>query len=125
MWQQIWQKTTLSSDRGSTAAGRDVIGIPPDQLPAIIAAATTPLNQLTYQQRATIATLEEQLKANRDQVRDFFSIVHQIGVREFGIRPDNLSKYYVSLVMIEVAWNIFKIVRRLQVKGRSTSGRVQ
>src|SRR4051812_27699045 len=74
--------TTVSADRNSIAAGRDVniIGIPTETLPAIIAAATGPLERLTGEQRATIAKLEEQLGATREQVLAFFRIIGEAGV---------------------------------------------
>jgi hypothetical protein len=52
---------------GGVAAGGDIreskinIGIPPDQLPAIIEAATTDWKRLTDEQRQTIARLEGKL----------------------------------------------------------------
>jgi formate-dependent phosphoribosylglycinamide formyltransferase (GAR transformylase) len=99
-----WVKR-VSADRRSISAGRDVIGIPPDQLPAIIAAATTPLNRLTDEQRATIAALEKQLAANRDQIRVFFSIIDRTG-----IAPENMSETRIMAAMIKLAWAVFKIM---------------
>jgi hypothetical protein len=46
---------TISADRGGTAAGRDIIGIPPAQLPGIIDAATDPLKLLNAGQMKIIA----------------------------------------------------------------------
>jgi len=50
----------VSADHGSTAAGRDLIGILPEQLPAIVKAANDPLERLIAKQRDTIAGLERQ-----------------------------------------------------------------
>ena len=63
---------------GGVAAGRDIrestinIGIPPDQLPTIIEAATSDWKRLTDEQRKMIADLEGKLGVSAGALQAFF-----------------------------------------------------
>jgi len=70
----------VSADRGSTAAGGDIIGILPEQLPAILKAATDPLERLNAEQRDTIAQLERQLGSTQEQILGFFRFIGEAGI---------------------------------------------
>lgn len=56
------EEVSIRADRGSIAAGQDVIiGLPYDQLPAVLAAARQPWDELSEAQRAVIIGLEGRL----------------------------------------------------------------
>jgi tetratricopeptide (TPR) repeat protein len=90
---------------GGIATGRDVtnsnisIGIPPDQLPGIIAAAADPLKRLTDEQKATIGALERRLGANEVQLLTFFQIIGEAGVapERMGAKLVEVAQRYQGL----------------------------
>ena len=89
----MWPRTTISADRGGIAAGRDaIVGIPPEQLPAIIASATDPLKKITDEQQAIIGELQKRLGANESQLQTFF---HIIG--EAGVAPEQVGERLVEI----------------------------
>jgi hypothetical protein len=98
----MWQSTSVTADRGSKAAGRDLIeGIPPEQLPAIIAAATDPLKQLTDAQQATIMDLERRLGASEAQMLMFLRIIGESHVppEQVGERLVEVAERYKDLLV--------------------------
>src|SRR6266478_1398540 len=88
MW---WRRTRISADRGGRAAGRDIIGILPEELPAIIGAATGPLERLNEQQQ-TIEKLQQRLGATYGQLLAFFGIIG-----EANIRPEDMPTRLVEV----------------------------
>ncbi len=77
----MWRRETVSADHGGIAAGRDaIIGIHPDQLPAIIEAATRDRKQLTDEQRETITSLEGKLGVSESALRAFFLTLDEANV---------------------------------------------
>jgi hypothetical protein len=99
----------VSADRGSTAAGRDIIGILPEQLPAILKAAiekaTDPLERLNAEQRDTIAELERQLGSTQEQIFGFFRIIGEAGIAVEGIpgKLVEIAERYQTVVTQAVA----------------------
>src|SRR5271157_3961895 len=82
--------TVIKADRGGMAAGRDIIGIMPADLTAIVKAATDPLvQQLNAAQQGTIADLGRQLGTRNEQILSFFRIIGETGVATDAI-PDRL-----------------------------------
>src|SRR5271168_4937404 len=79
----LGSRTTILADRGSTAAGGNIIitGIPFEQLPAILKAATDPLERLNAAQLVTITRLERELGASQEQVFGFFRILGEADVQ--------------------------------------------
>src|SRR3954470_15375131 len=73
-------QSDISANRGGMAAGRDIVGIPPEHLPAIIAAATASHERLNSELQASVAELERQLGANREQVLGFFRIIGEADI---------------------------------------------
>ena len=77
----MFERTQITADRGGIAAGRDAfVGIPPDQLPGIIEAATRDWKRLTDDQRGTITTLEDKLQVSEGALRAFFRTLGEAGV---------------------------------------------
>jgi tetratricopeptide (TPR) repeat protein len=98
----MWPRTTITADRGGIAAGHDVIqGILPDQLAAIIVAATDPLKKLNDAQKATIADLEHRLGASEAQVLMFFRFIGETDVPldQVGDRLAEIAKRYKTLLI--------------------------
>jgi tetratricopeptide (TPR) repeat protein len=63
------------------AVGENIsMGIPPEHLPAIIKAATDPLEKLSQAQNDSIALLERELGANKEQVFGFFRIIGEAAI---------------------------------------------
>jgi hypothetical protein len=61
---------------GGNLVGSPVtIGIPPEQLPGIIEAATKDWRNLSDQQKQTIDTLQDKLGVNEDALKAFFAIL--------------------------------------------------
>src|SRR5690242_10743851 len=89
----------VSADHGSIAAGRD-IGILPAQLPAILKAATDPLERLNAAQRDTIAELGRQLGSTQEQILGFFRIIGEAGiaVEVFPGKLVEIAERYQALV---------------------------
>ncbi len=89
----MWQRKIISADSGGIAAGRDVfVGIPPGQLPALIAAATGPLERLTAEQQAIIADLEHRIGANEAQLLAFCRIIG-----ESNIAPERMGDKLIEI----------------------------
>ena len=98
----MWPRTTISADRGGIAAGRDaIVGIPPEQLPAIIASAIDPLKKITDEQRAIIGELQNRLGANESQLQTFFRIIGEAGVapEQVGERLVEIASRYKELLI--------------------------
>ena len=90
----------VHADHGSFAAGRDIrnsfnIGIPPEQLEALVATRTKELTERTAEQKKLIALLEEKLSLNGQQIQAALDI---LGERD--IPPERLAAK-----LIEVAQN--------------------
>src|SRR5215471_10497807 len=72
----------IAADRGGMAAGRDInVGILLDQLPAILRAATDPLEQLNAAQLETITRLEKEIHSTREQVLGFFRFIGEADIQ--------------------------------------------
>jgi tetratricopeptide (TPR) repeat protein len=98
----MWPRTTISADRGGVAAGRDaIVGISPEQLPAIIASAIDPLKKITDEQRAMIGELQNRLGANESQLQTFFRIIGEAGVapEQVGERLVEIASRYKELLI--------------------------
>jgi tetratricopeptide (TPR) repeat protein len=77
----VWRSETISADHGGIAAGRDaIVGLQPDQLPAIIEAATSHWKQLTDDQRGTISSLEKRLGVSEGVLQAFFRTLGESNV---------------------------------------------
>lgn len=88
--------TRVTASDGGIAAGRDVnIGIPPEQLPAMIAAATAPLERQTAQQHAEIHALGERLGASEGILR---AVLVTLGGHAGSIEPAALPARIAELV---------------------------
>ena len=76
------------------------IGIPPDQLPAILKAATDPLERLNKAQKDTIGKLEREFSATQEQVLGFFRIIDEAGIRPEAIpvRLYQIAERYKALL---------------------------
>jgi tetratricopeptide (TPR) repeat protein len=98
----VWgSRSRISADRGGGAAGRDIIGIMPEDLPAILKTATDSLERLNATQQATIADLGRQLEASKEQVLGFFRIIGEARI-EIEAMPDRLveiAERYKALVV--------------------------
>jgi len=98
-------QTPVQVDGGVYAGGdiRDsqiVIGVPPEQLPGIVEAATKPLHTLTAEQRATITALERDLSVNRTQLQAFFQILgeEQVPPERIGPKLVEIAQHYRGLL---------------------------
>ena len=92
-------------DRG-VYAGRDIrdsqiaIGIPTEQLPGIIEAATKPLHKLTAEQLAVIDELKGRLNVNQTQLLTFFQILGEENVapERIGSKLVEIAQHYRDLL---------------------------
>ena len=76
------------------------IGIPPEQLPAILKAATDPLERLNAAQNENIKGLERQLGATREQIIGFFRIIDEANVPDeaIGTRLFEIAERHKALL---------------------------
>ena len=74
-------QSDISADRDGTAAGRDIVGIPPEHLPAIIAAATASHERLNAELQASVAELQRQLGAIGSRCWGFSGLSARPGLR--------------------------------------------
>jgi tetratricopeptide (TPR) repeat protein len=94
----VRDSTITKAERDSVAAGRDVrdstvnIGIPADQLPAIIVAVTKDWKLLSEQQKETIQTLQNNLGVNQGALKAFFT-----SLGENDIPPEQQSKKLLEI----------------------------
>jgi tetratricopeptide (TPR) repeat protein len=118
----VWPRTTISADRGGVAAGRDaIVGISPEQLPAIIAAAIDPLKKITDEQQAVIGELQKRLGANESQLQTFFHIIGEAGVapEQVGERLYEIAtRYQQLLIQVEARPEDEPEVARLRAEAR-------
>ena len=77
------------------------VGIPPDQLPAILKAAIDPLERLNKAQSDTIAKLEREFGATNEQILGFFRIIGEAGVQPEAIplRLYQIAERYKALLV--------------------------
>lgn len=77
-----------------------IVGITPEQLPAILEAATAPLARLNADQQGIIAELGRQLEASKEQVLGFFRIIGEaeIEVETVPRRLVQIAESYKTLV---------------------------
>jgi hypothetical protein len=118
----------VSADHGSTAAGHDIIiGIPPEQLPALLKALTDPLERLNAEQRDTIAKLERQLGSTQEQIFAFFRIIGEAGIAVEAI-PSKLveiaERYQTLVAQAAVAPSDAPETARLKVELHAALERV-
>ena len=92
-------------DRGVYAGGdiRDsqiMIGIPHEQLPGLIEAATKPLHKRTAEQQAAIVELEGRLSVNQAQLLTFFQILGEENVapERIGSKLVEIAQHYRDLL---------------------------
>jgi len=89
--------TGVFADRGSYAAGRDLhIGIPPEQLPSLIAAAVGPIERRNSEQQAIIGSLGERLGTSEGIINAVLRALEpHVGV----LTPDGLAAKILELVI--------------------------
>ncbi len=120
------QRSTISADRGGFAAGRDIIGILPKELPAIIAAATDPVKHLNAEQQATIADLERRLGANEAQFLAFCRIIGEANIapERMGDKLIEIAESYNALLsQVEAAPGDDPAVAHLKAEARNALDR--
>jgi tetratricopeptide (TPR) repeat protein len=104
-----WGGTAISADESGIAADRHaVVGIPVEQLPALVASISDPLKKITDEQRAIIADLERRLSVNEAQLIAFFRI---IGVAIVG---EGDVPYRMGEALIEIAQRYKKLLNQVE-----------
>lgn len=80
-------------------------GVPPEQLPGIIEAATEPLRELTIVLQATIADLKHQLGANQSQLHVFFQTVGEedVAPKRIGSKLVEIARHHRNLDDLDAA----------------------
>jgi hypothetical protein len=123
----LGSRTTISADRGGYAAGRDIIGIQPEQISEILKAVIDPLVQLNAAQMETIAQLEHQLGATQEQILGFFRLIGEADIQPEAI-PDRLveitERYHVLLAEAEAVPGDNPETARLEVELHATLERL-
>jgi tetratricopeptide (TPR) repeat protein len=102
----MFGRTQITADRGGIASGRDtIVGIPPDQLPGIVEAATRDWKHLSDDQRGTIAALEDKLQVSEGALRAFFRTLGEAGVPLEQLEPR----------LVEIAENYSQLLTQVAI----------